>query len=67
MCDIGDRDREEDDRRVNTDPMDRKRKKAYEDHTVNPYHQVMDHDYPDNCYAETGRNLMSGGSMVGKV
>lgn len=24
---------------------------------MNPYHQVMDHDYPDNCYAEVGRNL----------
>lgn len=24
MCDLGDRDKEEDDRRVNTDPLDRK-------------------------------------------
>ena len=37
MCDIGDRDREEDTRRVNTDPLDRKRKKIYEDR-LNPYH-----------------------------
>lgn len=37
MCDIGDRDREEDPRRVNTEPLDRKRKKLYEDR-LNPYH-----------------------------
>jgi len=37
MCDIGDRDKEEDTRRVNTDPLDRKRKKVYEDR-LNPYH-----------------------------
>lgn len=54
MCDIGDRDKEEDDRRVNTEPLDKKHKKNYEDR-LNPYHQVLDHDYPDNCYAEAGR------------
>ena len=37
MCDIGDRDKEEDERRVNTEPLDRKKKKGYEDR-LNPYH-----------------------------
>lgn len=67
MCDIGDRDREEDTRRVNTDPLDRKRKKIYEDR-LNPYHQVLDHDFPDNVYAEVGRNLRTAdGSGIGKI
>jgi len=66
MCDIGDREREEDDRRVNTDPLDKKKKKMYEDR-MNPYHQVLDHDYPDNCYAEVGRNLKSPEFPVGKI
>jgi hypothetical protein len=56
MCDLGDREKEEDTRRVNTDPLDHKKKKIYDDR-LNPYHQVLDHDYPDNCYAEVGRNL----------
>ena len=54
--DLGDREKEEDPRRVNTDPLDHKKKKMYDDR-LNPYHQVLDHDYPDNCYAEVGRNL----------
>jgi uncharacterized membrane protein len=67
MCDIGDRYKEEDDRRVNTDPLDHKRKKIYEDR-MNPYHQVMDHDFPDNCYAEVGRNLhTSDGNGISKI
>lgn len=66
MCDLGDRDKEEDDRRVNTDPLDHKKKKLYEDR-LNPYHQVLDHDFPDNVYAEVGRNLRSGQDRVGKV
>jgi len=66
MCDLGDRDKEEDDRRVNTDPLDHKQKKLYEDR-LNPYHQVLDHDFPDNVYAEVGRNLRSGQDRVGKV
>ena len=37
MCDIGDRDKEEDERRVNTEPLDKKKKKGYEDR-LNPYH-----------------------------
>lgn len=37
MCDLGDREREEDDRRVNTDPLDSKKRKMYEDR-LNPYH-----------------------------
>lgn len=66
MCDIGDRDKEEDDRRVNTEPLDRKKKKLYESN--NPYHQVLDHDYPDNVYAEVGRNLKSyDGTGIGKL
>jgi hypothetical protein len=56
MEDLGDREKEEDPRRVNTDPLDHKKKKMYDDR-LNPYHQVLDHDYPDNCYAEVGRNL----------
>ena len=70
MGDIGDRHMDgEDERRVNTDPLDKKRKKLYEDRDrMNPYHQVMDHDYPDNCYAETGRNLKSAdGSGITKI
>jgi|APCry1669189241_1035207.scaffolds.fasta_scaffold14546_2 hypothetical protein len=66
MCDIGDREKEEDERRVNTDPLDKKKKKMYEDR-MNPYHQVLDHDYPDNCYAEVGRNLKSPEFPVGKI
>jgi hypothetical protein len=66
MCDLGDRDKEEDDRRVNTDPLDHKKKKLYEDR-LNPYHQVLDHDFPDNVYAEVGRNLRSGQDRAGKV
>lgn len=67
MCDIGDRDREEDPRRLNTEPLDKKKKKLYEDR-MNPYHQVLDHDFPDNVYAEPGRNLRShDGSGIGKV
>ena len=58
MCDIGDRTKEEDPRRLNTEPLDRKKKKEYEDR-MNPYHQVLDHDFPDNVYAEVGRNLRS--------
>ena len=58
MCDIGDRTKEEDPRRVNTEPLDQKKKKQYEDR-MNPYHQVLDHDFPDNVYAEVGRNLKS--------
>ena len=56
MCDIGDRTKEEDPRRVNTEPLDSKKKKLYMDR-LNPYHQVLDHDFPDNVYAEVGRNL----------
>lgn len=37
MPDIGDRNGEEDDRRVNTEPLERKRKKIYDERT-NPYH-----------------------------
>ncbi len=66
MCDLGDREKEEDTRRVNTDPLDPKRKKAYDDR-LNPYHQVLDHDYPDNCYAEVGRNLQRLQDPQGKV
>ncbi len=67
MCDIGDRDREEDPRRLNTEPLDKKKKKVYEDR-MNPYHQVLDHDFPDNVYAEPGRNLRShDGSGIGKI
>ena len=55
MEDLGNREKEEDPRRCNTDPLDNKKKKMYDDR--NPYHQVLDHDYPDNCYAEVGRNL----------
>lgn len=36
MIDIGDRDKEEDDRRVNTDPLDKKKKKIY-DNKPNPF------------------------------
>jgi hypothetical protein len=61
-----DREKEEDERRVNTDPLDKKKKKMYEDR-MNPYHQVLDHDYPDNCYAEVGRNLKSPEFPVGKI
>jgi len=58
MCDIGDRNKEEDPRRIDTEPLDAKRKKRYDD-GMNPYHQVLDHDFPDNVYAEVGRNLKS--------
>ena len=37
MPDIGDRDGEEDDRRLNTEPLDRKHKKKY-DAQKNPFH-----------------------------
>lgn len=67
MCDIGDRNREEDPRRIDTEPLDAKRKKRYDDR-MNPYHQVLDHDYPDNVYAEVGRNLKSSdGNGQGKI
>lgn len=37
MEDLGDREKEEDPRRVNTDPLDHKKKKLYDDR-LNPYH-----------------------------
>ena len=37
MCDIGDRNKEEDPRRIDTEPLDAKRKKRYDDR-MNPYH-----------------------------
>eukprot|EP00347_Sterkiella_histriomuscorum_P011390 403372642 len=50
MIDLGDRTKEEDDRRVNTDPLDEKQKKRYE-----KWENPFDADkYPDNCYAVTG-------------
>lgn len=50
MIDLGDRSKEPDDRRVNTDPLDSKQKKKY-DKWVNPFEIDK---YPDNCYAEPG-------------
>ena len=44
------RDLEEDDRRVNTDPMDSKQRKKY-DKWVNPFAKE---DFFDNCYADSG-------------
>jgi len=50
MIDLGDRTKEEDERRVNTDPLDEKQKKRYE-----KWENPFDADkYPDNCYAVTG-------------
>jgi len=46
MGHLGDRTREEDERRVNTDPLDAKQKKKYEGFEVDKY--------PDNCYFESG-------------
>lgn len=50
MIDLGDRTKEEDDRRVNTDPLDEKQKKRYEK-WENPFEIDK---YPDNCYAVPG-------------
>jgi hypothetical protein len=44
------RDLEEDDRRVNTDPLDSKQRRKY-DKWVNPFARE---DYFDNCYADEG-------------
>jgi len=53
MIDLGDRKREEDERRVNTDPMDAKQKKKYDKNGG-----LFDNDkYPDNCYAEPGTGV----------
>lgn len=53
MIDLGNRDKEDDDRRVNTDPLDSKNKKIYEQ-KPNPFEKTKkpyDTDFPDNCYA----------------
>ena len=47
------RDLEEDDRRVNTDPLDSKQRKKY-DKWVNPFEKE---DQFDNCYAEPGDGI----------
>lgn len=50
MGGLGDRSKEEDDRRVNTDPLDEKQKKRYE-----RWEGSFDDDmYPNNCYAVPG-------------
>lgn len=54
MIDLGDRSREDDDRRVNTDPMDAKHKKRYDKWS----NTIFDSDkYPDNCYADAGTGV----------
>lgn len=47
MIDLGDRSKEPDERRVNTDPLDDNQKKRYEK-WENPFEIDK---YPDNCYA----------------
>lgn len=44
------RDLEEDERRVNTEPLDSKQRKKY-DKWINPFERE---EYFDNCYAEPG-------------
>jgi hypothetical protein len=50
MIDLGDREREIDDRRLNTDPLDSKKQHDY-DKRPNPFERSYNNDYPDNCYA----------------
>ena len=53
MIDLGVREREKDDRRINTDPLDSKKQHAY-DQRPNPFERIMkpdDNEFPDNCYA----------------
>lgn len=54
MVDVGTQDKEEDERRVNTDPLDSKKKKIY-DSRPNPFEREIDHDHPNNCYAERAK------------
>jgi hypothetical protein len=51
MIDLGNRTKEEDDRRINTDPLDSKQKKKFD--KLNPF-EIDQDQYPDNCYAEPG-------------
>jgi hypothetical protein len=53
MIDLN-RDLEEDDRRVNTEPLDPEKKKAYLS-KPNPFPRKDDPEHPNNCYAELGR------------
>lgn len=53
MTDLN-RDLEEDDRRVNTEPLDPEKKKAYLS-KPNPFPRKDDPEHPNNCYAELGR------------
>lgn len=49
------RNNEEDDRRVNTDPLDHKNKHKY-DNRPNPFlRNPDDPEHPNNCYAECSR------------
>ena len=48
------RDLEEDERRVNTEPLDKKGKKKYENQP-NPFSRNDDPEYPNNCIAVPGR------------
>lgn len=62
MGDIGDRYREEDDRRVNTEPLDPKKKKYYENLGAS-----FERPLADNCYAEPAEKKTPTGPPVKKV
>lgn len=53
MIDLGERATEQDDRRVNTDPLDSKQQKKYDKWQGS----FDDEKYPDNCYAEPGTGI----------
>ena len=48
------RDIEEDDRRIHTDPLDAKDKKIY-DNKPNPFIKHYDDEFFNNCYAECSK------------